>query len=189
MAMLTKPVRLLLIAGAGVSTFYVSAQLTRSQRDSGDGIVEVVARAAPVAAASSTPAGPTVMPPAPERDATLSVTDRARTIPRSKGDPFANLSWLPPPPPPPAPPPPAAPPKPAEPVTPPLPFVFVGMLERGSAKPEAFLAKGDALLVVSAGDMLDNNTYRVDSLNANEVVITYLPMNVQQSLNVSGRTK
>lgn len=55
--------------------------------------------------------------------------------------------------------------------------------------PEAFLAKGDALLVVSVGDMLDNNTYRVDTLNANEVVMTYLPMNTKQTLNVSGGTK
>jgi Tfp pilus assembly protein PilP len=81
------------------------------------------------------------------------------------------------------------PPKPAEPVTPPLPFTFVGMLERGTTKPEAFLAKGDALLVVSVGDLLDNNTYRVDTVTANEVVMTYLPMNIQQTLVVPGGTK
>ena len=65
----------------------------------------------------------------------------------------------------------------------------MGMLERGAAKPQAFLAKGDTLIVVSAQDMLDNNTYRVDSLNANEVVMTYLPLNIQQTLNVAGATK
>ena len=75
------------------------------------------------------------------------------------------------------------------PVTPPLPFTFVGMLERGAAKPQAFLAKGEALMVVSAQDTLDNNTYRVDSLNANEVVMTYLPLNIQQTLSVTGGSK
>jgi hypothetical protein len=70
-----------------------------------------------------------------------------------------------------------------------MPFSFVGMLERGAAKPAAFLAKGDALLVVSAGDVLDNNTYRVDILNANEIVMTYLPMNIQQTLRVPGGTR
>jgi hypothetical protein len=63
------------------------------------------------------------------------------------------------------------------------------MLERGAAKPAAFLAKGEALLVVSAGDLLDNSTYRVDILNANEIVMTYLPMNIQQTLRVPGGAK
>ncbi len=177
--------RLLLLACAGISTFYVSAQWSRSQRDANDGVVEVAPRAAPAAAAASATA-PAAVPADVARDTAPGAIDRSRTIPRTKGDLFANLSWLPPPPPPP---PPAPPPKPPQPVTPPLPFTFVGMLERGNATPQAFLAKGDALLVVSVGDMLDNNTYRVDALNANEVVMTYLPMNVQQTLNVSGRTK
>jgi hypothetical protein len=74
-------------------------------------------------------------------------------------------------------------------VAPPMPFTFVGMLESGTAKPSAFLAKGEALLVVSAGDVLDNNTYRVDRLSASEIVMTYLPLNIQQTLSVPGATK
>ncbi len=70
-----------------------------------------------------------------------------------------------------------------------MPFTFVGMLERGATKPSAFLAKGEALLVVSAGDTLDNNTYRVDTLTPNEIVMTYLPMNIQQTLRVPGGSK
>lgn len=70
-----------------------------------------------------------------------------------------------------------------------MPFTFVGMLERGAAKPAAFLAKGEALLVVSTGDLLDNGTYRVDTLNANEIVVTHMPTNIQQTLSVSGRAK
>ncbi len=194
MATPSKPVRLLFIACAGISTFYVSAQLSRNHRAAGDDVVEEVAR--PSAPGSRPASAPSIIAtpssaPVPPADAAAAgvAVDRTKTIPRSKGTPFASLSWLPPPPapPPPAPPPPP-PPKP-QPVTPPLPFSFVGLLESGAAKPQAFLAKGDALLVVAAGDMLDNNTYRVDALNANEVVMTYLPTNVQQTLNVTGRSK
>jgi hypothetical protein len=189
MARMNKPLRLLFVACAGVGTFYVTAQWARGQHESQDGLAEAVTRAAPRAAVPKSSSEAIDLPTAPSLDSSLSASNRTRSIPNSKGDPFASLSWLPPPPPPPPAPAPAPPPKPAEPVTPPLPFTFVGMLERGAAKPEAFLAKGDVLLVVSVGDMLDNNTYRVDSMTSNEVVMTYLPMNIQQTLSVPGGTK
>ena len=75
------------------------------------------------------------------------------------------------------------------PVAPALPFTFVGMVETGTGKPQAFLSKGDALLIVSAGDVLENNTYRVDSLTPTQVVFTYVPMNIQQTINVAGAAK
>jgi hypothetical protein len=184
-----KPLRLLFIVCAGIGMFYVTAQWARGQRDAQEGPSDVVARAAPRASGPDALAGATPVTAAPDRDADGKVWERTRSIASSKGNPFANLNWLPPPPPPPPPPAPAPIPKPAEPVTPPLPFTFVGMLERGSAKPEAFLAKGDTLLVVSTGDMLDNNTYRVDAVTANEIVMMYLPMNIQQTLSVSGASK
>ena len=184
--------RLLLIACAGVATFYVTSQWAMGNRDLRGGLDGIVVQAAPRVMLAAVPADEGAARTPPAGDSLPSVAERAKSIPDSNGNAFANLSWLPPaprPPPAPLPPPPALPPKPAAPVTPPLPFTFVGMLERGTAKPEAFLAKGDALLVVSAGDLLDNNTYRVDSLNTNEIVMTYLPMNVQQTLSVSGRTQ
>jgi hypothetical protein len=67
-----------------------------------------------------------------------------------------------------------------------LPFTFVGMVERGADRPQAYLAKGDALLVVAVGDVIDNNTYRVDALATTGVVLTYLPLNKQQTVNVPG---
>lgn len=117
--------------------------------------------------------------------------ERPRAIPRAEGNAFAALSWLPPrPPPKPAPALIAPPPLPPEPVVeatpPPLPFAFIGMVERGAGKPQAFLTKGEALLVVASGDALENNTYRVDSLSSAAVVLTYLPMGRQQTLNVTG---
>jgi hypothetical protein len=75
------------------------------------------------------------------------------------------------------------------PVAPPLPFTFVGLLEQNAGRPQAFLSKGELLLVVAAGDLLDNKTYRVDALNAQQIVITYLPLNTPQTLNISGTTK
>ena len=181
--------RTTLVLCAGVGAFYATAQWTHAQRDSKDEIAEAVT---PSERMRALPAAPAVMPVAPSAaasDASLSAARRARSLPAAKGELFANLNWTPPPPPPAPAPAPAPPPKPAAPVTPPLPFTFVGMLERGAAKPEAFLAKGEALLVVSVGDTLDNNTYRVDSLNANEIVMTYLPLNTQQTLSVPGASK
>jgi hypothetical protein len=60
------------------------------------------------------------------------------------------------------------------------------MLERGSDAPAAFLAKGEVLLVVAAGDVIDNNNYRVDSVASTGIVMTYLPLNTQQTVAVSG---
>jgi len=179
--------RLLFVACAGIGTFYAAAQWSRSQHD--DGTVDApptgaVAHSARAAASAASAAG------APdERDGPLALRDRTRVIPDSRGDAFTSLSWLPPPPPPPPLPPPPPPKPAAAPTAPPLPYAFVGMLQKGPGKPAAFLSRGDALLIVSAGDVLDNNTYRVESLGNSEVVLTYLPLNIKQSINISWEHK
>ncbi|HWW04564.1 hypothetical protein [Collimonas sp.] len=94
---------------------------------------------------------------------------------------FAANSWLPPPPPPPKEEPPPPPPPPT---APPLPFNFVGLLQ-DQAKPTAFLAKDDQLLLVTAGDTVEGS-YRIDSVSAKEIVLTYLPLNQRQSILISG---
>jgi hypothetical protein len=81
-----------------------------------------------------------------------------------------------------APPPPAPPPAPR---APPLPFTFVGLLEKGAPQPSAFLARGEDLIVASAGDVLDR-TYRVESMTATEIVFTYLPLNERQTIALAG---
>jgi len=174
-----------LLLAAGCASFYLAARWRVAPRDSADDAVEVV-EALAAAPRPVTDAAPAV--PDPERDATLDPPPRDRVVPNSSGDAFVAKSWLPPvvlappPPPPPA-------PKPMAPTAPPLPFAFVGMLEAGTAKPQAFLSKGDALLVVAAGDTLDNNTYRVDSLSSQQIVMTYLPMNLKQTLPAMGATQ
>lgn len=189
MAGLPKYVRTIFIVGAGIGAFFAAERWSREQSAKPWEIAEAVTPAGRISTVPGASASASSVASAVERDASLSVANRDRSIPSAVGDLFASLNWAPPPPPPAPAAPPAPPPRPAAPVTPPLPFTFVGMLERGAARPEAFLAKGEALLVVSAGDLLDNNTYRVDTLTANEIVMTYLPLNIQQTLSVPGATR
>ncbi len=90
---------------------------------------------------------------------------------------FPGQSWyVPPPPPKPVPPPPPAPP--------PLPFTYMGkLLEDG--KLTVFLARDDKNYAIKPGDTLDGS-YRVDSVDAQRVVFTYLPLNMQQTLVIGG---
>lgn len=93
---------------------------------------------------------------------------------------FSAKSWyVPPPPPPPsslrdAPPPP--------PMAPPLPFTYVGKLvEEG--KTTVFLATPDRNFMVKEGDVI-NGTYHVDQLKAPLMILTYLPLNIKQTLQI-----
>lgn len=185
MADVKKVSQMLVIAGA---IFYMAAHSLRAPPETPDPsnlVAEPATAKTRRPAASAANANANEL--APERDATLAPPNRSRPVPESKGQAFANLSWLPPPPPVHVAPPPP-PPKPAPPMAPPLPFTFVGLMEQGTARPQAFLAKGDVLLVVAAGDTIDNNTYRVETLTPQQIVITYLPMNTRQTLNILGAT-
>lgn len=177
--------QLVLLAGATSAAFYTVAPWVHAWSNELNGATLATVEPATPNKGRSSAVGTRLNVPAPERDATLAPPERLRLIPETKGEAFANLSWLPPPPPvvvaPPSP-----PPKPLRPTAPSLPFTFVGLLEKGSVRPQAFLAKGDALLVVGAGDTIDNNTYRIETLSTQKIVITYLPMNIQQTLNILG---
>lgn len=98
-------------------------------------------------------------------------------------DVFAATSWQPPPAPaaptPAAVTPPAAPPP--LPAAPPLPFRFLGRY--GDAGVQiVMLVKGEQLYLVSAGDTIDQ-AYRVDRVSATAVELTYLPLQLKQSLS------
>ncbi|MEP6886271.1 MAG: hypothetical protein ABJC66_16100 [Gammaproteobacteria bacterium] len=94
---------------------------------------------------------------------------------------FSPHSWFVAPPPPP-PPPPAAPAAPPVPTAPPLPFVFMGSYKAQGAK-TYFLTAGDRVYDVKIGDTLDN-TYSVDGVKAGQLMLTYMPLKIQQSLAV-----
>jgi len=195
--------RAIVLVCAGIGTFYAAAQWSRSQRD-GHGDDSTVVQPAPrpaspvlafapastgtgSATVAASSAAPQAAPDEASGDPTLSLATRKRSVSESHGDAFASLSWQPPPPPPPPPPPKAVPAPPPPPV---FPFTFVGMLEQGGkGKPSAFLSHGETLLVVSAGDLIENRSYRVDSLTPNEVVLTQLATNQQHTINVSWGAK
>jgi len=88
---------------------------------------------------------------------------------------FDSKSWYVPPPPPKALPPPP-------PTAPPLPFSYMGkMLEDG--RTTIFLTRQNRNFVVSAGDTIES-TYRVDEINARFMTLTYLPLNIKQTLQI-----
>ncbi len=94
---------------------------------------------------------------------------------------FAAKSWYVPPPPPPT-----KPISPPPPTAPPLPFVYMGkLIEDGQQV--VFLSKQERNYVVKRGDTLDN-TYRVDEINGRVMNLTYLPMNIKQTLMIGGET-
>lgn len=92
-------------------------------------------------------------------------------------DIFKAKSWfVPPPPPKPVPPPP--------PTAPPLPFKYMGKLvEEG--KLTVFISNQERNYAVKTGDTIDG-AYRVDSVDPQRVLFTYLPLNMQQTLAIGG---
>jgi hypothetical protein len=70
---------------------------------------------------------------------------------------------------------------PPPPSAPPVPYTFIGRLSEDEST-TVFLAAGDRNLVVKPGDVIDNN-YRVDAVTDNAVSLTYLPLNVKQTLS------
>jgi hypothetical protein len=73
-----------------------------------------------------------------------------------------------------------APPPPPQ--APPLPFSYMGKLAEGDST-TVFLSMGDRNLVVRPGDVIENN-YRVEEVTDVAVVLTYLPLTVQQTLPI-----
>ncbi|KVT95302.1 hypothetical protein WK59_29030 [Burkholderia ubonensis] len=144
-----------------------------------------IAQAASAAAAASAASSAQVDTPTPaatprEKLAAL----RAPVSVESANDPFTASSWLPPPPV--EAPLPTA--RPAPPTAPPVPFTYVGELDAKADKPQVFLSNGDQLLIVSPGDVIDGQ-YRVDSVSASNVVLTYLPLNQTQVVSIPVEAK
>ena len=85
--------------------------------------------------------------------------------------------------------PPAPPPEPAvvqapsAPAAPPLPFAFMGSYRPEGAVPTYFLTAGDRVYDVKIGDTLDN-VYSVDGVKSGQLLLTYIPLKIQQSLAV-----
>jgi hypothetical protein len=91
---------------------------------------------------------------------------------------FASKSWYVPPPPPPPPPPVVV--APVVPTAPPLPFTYLGRYA-DAGKPIFLLVKGDRILTVKEGEVIEGN-YRVDGIAGTKLGLTYLPLNIKQTL-------
>lgn len=92
-------------------------------------------------------------------------------------DLFAAKSWYVPPPPPK----PMSPPPPSAPL---LPFAYMGkLIEDGQTT--VFLTKQDRNYVVKTGDTIDG-TYKVEEVSARILTLTYLPLNIKQTLMIGG---
>jgi len=108
-----------------------------------------------------------------------------RTLKADTGDMFQSKSWYVPPPPP-KPVKAAPPPPPPPPTAPPLPFSYTGSYQAVGGNLVIYLARGDKLYAVSPGDTLDG-TYKIEGVNAGELSIMYLPLNISQNLRIGGR--
>lgn len=101
---------------------------------------------------------------------------------------FAAHSWRPAPPPVPAvvwtPPPAPVLPEPP-PTAPVLPFAFLGRLD-DAERLRVFLTRDEKIYTVTVGAVIDG-TYRVERIADSEIVLTYLPLNVTQTLSVGER--
>lgn len=89
---------------------------------------------------------------------------------------FAAHTWQ-------APPAPTAAVQPPQPVAAPdLPFTYLGkMLYAGTTT--VFLSWQDRRFTVKAGDLIDGS-YRVDSINGSLMTLTYLPLDIQQTMHI-----
>lgn len=179
---LRKPTRMQTLLGlAGVSAMLaVAAQMSPRDTDA-----DIVAPSDRQRATGTVATAARDAKPGHEMVAMLAPPDRADVKTDAAGNPFRSSNWAPPPPPPPKPVALPPPPPPPAPTAPPVPYRFVGKLEARNAAPRAFLAKGEALVIVSAGDTLDN-LYKVESLGQTEVVLTYLPLNQRQTIPMTG---
>ena len=48
-----------------------------------------------------------------------------------------------------------------------------------------FLTKGDRVYSVSQGEVIEG-TYRVEGIVSGQLVLTYLPMNIKQTISIGG---
>ena len=92
---------------------------------------------------------------------------------------FRTQSWyVAPPPPPPAP---VVYVPPPPPTAPPLPFTVMGSYAHPGDATVYFLTRGDSVFDVHVGDTIDN-TYSVDGAANGQLLLTYKPLNIQQTL-------
>jgi len=140
-----------------------------------------------IASTNKPPAKQEVIKPAPrpQTHGSSANTDAGLAIPLKQisrasasktGELFKPKSWYVAPPPPPPPPPP-------KPTAPPLPFTFIGKTQEPDGTITLFLSGHDRVYLVKSGDTIDG-IYRIDGIKNGQLTLTYLPLQIQQSLTV-----
>lgn len=69
------------------------------------------------------------------------------------------------------------------PVAPPLPFVYIGKMKDGESNMVVFLEKQNRTYAAKVGDAIDKN-YRVDAIQAPVMTLTYLPLDIKQTMQI-----
>ncbi len=118
----------------------------------------------------------------PEQPGALDKIGKRTATEHKTVDIFKGKSWyVAPPKPKPLPPPPPPPPPP--PIAPPLPYAFMGTYLGKDGKIIVYLTRGDQVYAVSPGDVLEG-TYRVQGIEAGQLILIYLPLNIQQTIRI-----
>ncbi len=77
----------------------------------------------------------------------------------------------------------ALPPPPPPLTAPPLPYQLMGSFQDPGKKLVIYLSRGEQLYNVSVGDLIDN-TYKVESFDAGQLELLYLPLKTRQILRL-----
>lgn len=100
-------------------------------------------------------------------------------------DPFAGKSWYVAPPPPPISKVKEVPPAPSAPA---FPYRYMGMMQEEGERVVVYLTQGNRTYSVYQGDTI-NNVYQVESIAGNQMVLTYLPLDIKQTLSIGGTSE
>lgn len=95
-------------------------------------------------------------------------------MPEQVKDMFIAKSWYVPPPPPKIAP---------RPVAPPLSFRYIGKMTEEGNHSAVFLEKQNRIFIVRTGDSIDAN-YRVDEITPPLMTLTYLPLDIKQTVQI-----
>jgi hypothetical protein len=161
--------------GMAVAAAATAALILFAPEDTGD-TVSVPTKSRPVVVPKKS--APPV-PDAGEGGLLASARSRVTLLEDSAERLFSKGTWFVPPPPP-KPVPVVAPPPPPPPTAPALPYIFLGKYSEGELQ-LVILSRGNRVITASKGDVLDN-MYRIERIEANNVIFTYLPLNTSQTL-------
>lgn len=162
--------------GALAVTIVLSGASGKWSKSASEPVLPSPTRMSPASRASAQPQPPIELERLPRQDAPADADTVASNA-------FGAMTWhVPPPPPPPKPASKPLPPPPPQ--APPMPFAFMGRYEEGGVR-IILLVKGDRIYTVSEGDVIDN-TYRVERLAGGQLELTYLPLDIKQTISAGG---